>query len=139
MPVLSEYYTYWIFQTLAMLLTAAVIPRLRITSLFGAIAIVACLGFVNSTIWDAALFFSVPSSFTMQALILLLSNGLLFWVLVKILPGIEVQGVVAALAAPVVFTVLSLLIDKYGKSIDWSMVFNIGLDWVEHLRRSAQP
>ena len=97
MGALSEYYSYWIMQTLAMLLTAALIPRLRITSIFGAIGIVACLGFVNSTVWDAALFFSVPSSFTMQAITLLLSNGVLFWILVKVLPGIEVRGVAAAL------------------------------------------
>lgn len=134
MGALSEYYSYWIMQTLAMLLTAALIPRLRITSIFGAIGIVACLGFVNSTVWDAALFFSVPSSFTMQAITLLLSNGVLFWILVKVLPGIEVRGVAAALVAPVVFTILSMLIDKYGKTIDWSTLFQSVITSIEHLK-----
>jgi hypothetical protein len=55
----------------------------------------------------------------MQALLLFLANGVLFWILVKILPGIEVQGVLPALAAPVVFTLTSLFIDHYLADVDW--------------------
>lgn len=109
---------YWGLQTVAMMLTALVIPRMKITSIFGALGIVLALGLVNATVWDTALFFSVPSSFSRHALTLLAANGLLFWVLVKMLPGIEIEGFAPALVAPVVFTALSLAISAYGRDLD---------------------
>jgi putative membrane protein len=110
---------YWIVQTAAMMLTALLIPNLRITSIFGALLVVFALGLVNATVWDAALFFQVPQAVTTQALVLLLANGAIFWVLVKILPGIEVDGVLPALVAPIVFTLISLLVSRHGRDIDW--------------------
>lgn len=109
---------YWGLQTVAMMLTALVIPRMRITSIFGALGIVLALGLVNATVWDTALFFSVPSSFSKQALTLLASNGIIFWVLVKLLPGIEIEGFAPAFVAPVVFTAISLAISTYGRDLD---------------------
>ena len=109
---------YWGLQTLAMMLTALVIPRMKITSIFGALGIVLALGLVNATVWDTALFFSVPSSFSRHALTLLAANGVLFWVLVKLLPGIEIEGFAPAFVAPVVFTALSLAISAYGRDLD---------------------
>jgi uncharacterized membrane protein YvlD (DUF360 family) len=109
---------YWGLQTVAMMLTALLIPRMKITSIFGALGIVLALGLVNATVWDTALFFSVPSSFSRHALTLLAANGLLFWVLVKLLPGIEIDGFAPALVAPVVFTALSLAISAYGRDLD---------------------
>lgn len=109
---------YWGLQTVAMMLTALVIPRMKITSIFGALGIVLALGLVNATVWDTALFFSVPSSFSRHALTLLVANGVLFWVLVKLLPGIEIEGFAPALVAPVVFTALSLAISAYGRDLD---------------------
>ena len=133
-----EYLSFWLLQTLAMLCTAALIPRLTITSLFGAFGTVACLAAVNATVWDAALFMSVPDSFTLHTLTLLLSNGLLFWLLVKILPGIEIQGVLVAIAAPVVFTVLSLHFHSYGSFVDWGGLFTDGLDSIQRLRATLR-
>jgi putative membrane protein len=111
-------------QSIAMALTALLIPKLRITGIFGALGTVVCLGLINATVWDAALFFNVPNSFTSQAVMLFLANGILFWVLVKILPGIEVDGVLPALIAPVVFTFCSLIVNEFGKDIDWAVVFD---------------
>jgi uncharacterized membrane protein YvlD (DUF360 family) len=109
---------YWGLQTVAMMLTALVIPRMKITSIFGALGIVLALGLVNATVWDTALFFSVPSSFSGHALTLLAANGVIFWVLVKMLPGIEIEGFAPAFVAPVVFTALSLAISSYGRDVD---------------------
>lgn len=110
---------YWICQAVTMFATTLVIPKLRITSIFGAFWIVMAIAFVNATVWDAALWFSLPESFTNQAVTLLLANGMIFWVLVKMLPGIEVDGLIPAIVAPVVFTVISLLIATYAKNLDW--------------------
>jgi uncharacterized membrane protein YvlD (DUF360 family) len=108
----------WALQTVAMALTALALPKLRITGILGAFGTVAALALVNTTIWDAGLFASLPGSFSVQALQLLGANGLLFWILVKLLPGIEVDGILPALAAPVVYTVLSVLISTYASDVD---------------------
>lgn len=110
---------YWVLQTLAMLLTAFLIPNLTITNPLGALLTVVALAFINSSIWDAALFLQVPDSITMHTAMLFLSNGLIFWILVKLLPGIECKGFLPALIAPVVFTLCSLVISKYLQHIDW--------------------
>ena len=120
--------TYWFLQTVAMMVTALLLPKLRITSPFGALATVIALAFVNSKLWDAALFFSVPDSFSTKTIMLLATNGCIFWVLVKLLPGIEIEGFLPALAAPVVFTVCSLVIDQYGSQVDWVRVLDFVID-----------
>jgi len=125
---------YWALQTIAMMLTAALIPRMRITSIFGALGIVLALALVNATVWDTALFFSVPASVSRQALTLLAANGVLFWVLVKLLPGIEIEGFAPAFVAPVVFTALSLAISAYGREIDVIELGKRGAEMVGVLR-----
>lgn len=132
--MLSEFFSYWVLQSVAMMLTAALIPRLTITGISGAFGTVLALALVNASVWDAALFFNVPDHLSAQAGLLFLANGVLFWILVKILPGIEVEGVLPALIAPVVFTVLSLIISHYGKDIDWPMVGSWLLQTIEQVR-----
>lgn len=114
-----ELANYWILQTLAMMLTVFLLPRLYMTNILGAIFTVVALSFINTSIWSATLFFSIPIEFTSHTAFLFVANGLIFWVLVKVLPGIEVEGFLPALAAPIVFTFCSYFGYQYGKDIDW--------------------
>lgn len=117
--------TYFVMQTFAMLLTCWLIPKLKVTSIFGAFFMVIALAFINANVWDLALFMKVPDEATYQMVVLFLTNGILFWLLVKILPGIEVQGFRPALIAPIIFTVASIIISYIAKEVDWSKT----LDW----------
>ena len=67
----------------------------------------------------------------MHVLLLVGINGLIFWVLVKLLPGIEVDGFLPALLAPVVFSVLNVLVFTYGRQIDWGAVFEFTVKFFE--------
>lgn len=122
--LISLNFNYWVLQTLAMLLTALLIPGLKVTSPLGAFGAVVALALVNAKLWDAALFFHIPDQLTTQVLLLLLANGAIFWIIVKLLPGIEVKGVIPALVAPVVFTVSSVIISTYLQDVDWAKVWN---------------
>lgn len=110
----------WLLQTVAMALTALAIPGLKITGPIGAFLAVAALAYLNTSFWDWALFLKLPDSFTLKAALLVLTNGLLFWVIVKLLPGIEVEGVVPALVAPIIFAILSVAVPIISGHIDWS-------------------
>ena len=132
--LLSISFSYLFLQTIGILLTALLIPKLKITSIFGAFLTVIALAILNTKVWDAALFFKIPDQFTMHALLLFLSNGILFWILVKALPGIEVEGIMPALVAPVVFTIISLLLDAYADQIDWAAVLDFLIKSLQALR-----
>lgn len=131
-------FAYWALQSVAMLITAILIPRLRITSIFGATGMVIALALVNAKLWDAALFLQIPNQFTYQAGLLLFSNGVIFWVLVKLLPGIEIDGFLPALAAPLVFTVSSLVIAQYAPMVDWEKLIHSGGDFIASVKTEVE-
>lgn len=120
----SEIVTHWFLQSLAMGLTAFLIPKLRVTSIFGALIAVFALALINATLWNPDLFFFIPNEWSYHVGSLLLANGLIFWLVVKLAPGIEVDGILPALIAPVVFTVLSVLINEYGTQVNWAELFS---------------
>jgi len=136
--LLSLNLSYWLLQTVAMIVTALLIPRLKITGPLGAFITVISLAFVNSKIWDAALFFQIPNTLSTHALFLFLTNGIIFWILVKLLPGIEVQGIMPALVAPVVFTACSMIIGEYASEIDWAKVLDVVINFLEGLKTYFQ-
>lgn len=135
--------SFWIIQTLAMMITAFLLPGLSVSGPLGALAAVIGLAFMNAHLWDAALFFSIPDTFTIHTLTLLVANGLLFWILVKVLPGIEISGCLPALVAPVIFTFLSIFLQNYAKDVDWKNVWKQGVAIVEsakdELKGSNKP
>ena len=131
-------FSYWLFQTLAMMATCFLIPKLKVTGPIAALATVLAIAFVNAHLWNTALFLSIPDSFTLQTAVLLIVNGLIFWVVVKVLPGIEVQGLLPAIAAPVVFTICSLVIQEYGSHVDWVKVCRRGAAVFEQAQRYLQ-
>ncbi|MBX7143127.1 MAG: phage holin family protein [Oligoflexia bacterium] len=136
--LLSIDFNYWILQTLAMMITAFLLPGLQVSGPIGALLTVVAMAFVNTKIWDAALFFAIPNHVSVQAVTLIIANGIIFWVLVKILPGIEVQGVLPALIAPVVFSICNILINQYGKDIDWQKATSVVLREVSEAKTTLQ-
>ncbi|MFO0417291.1 MAG: phage holin family protein [Pseudomonadota bacterium] len=125
-------------QTVAMALTALFIPNLRITSIFGPLLAVAALSLINTTVWNANLFSALPNSLSTQALTLLVANSLIFWGVVKILPGIESKGILPVLVAPIVFTVCSMAVPQIAKQIDWSSVRDQGTKIVSETKRYVE-
>jgi len=118
----------WFFQVIAMVITALMIPGLKITSILGPMLAVLALAFINTHLWSAALFFQFPDSLSYHAMLLLCANALVFWILVKILPGIEVKGIIPVFLAPVVFSLLSIFIEAYGATVNWP---RLGADILE--------
>ncbi len=128
-------FAYWILQAVAMIVTCALIPKLKLTSFFGPLLMVVALSFINATIWNAALFFQLPNTFTTEALLLIGANGLIFWILVKILPGIEVEGILPALIAPLVFSLCSMAISEVDKRTDWHKVSTEALNFLGEAKK----
>lgn len=111
--------SYWVIQTIAMAVTALLIPHLRITSIFGPILAVAALSGINFTVWSSDLFAAIPNTLSTQALTLFAVNGAIFWLVVKIIPGIESKGLLPALLAPIVFTTCSVFLPRVITQVNW--------------------
>lgn len=128
----------WILQTVAMLLTALFIPKLTIDGPIPAFVTVVALAFINAHVWSTALFFEIPDSATAQAVTLLVCNGVIFWIVVKLLPGIDCEGFLPALVAPVVFTGTMMIISRYGSDIDWVALGKMALDWISEFKQQLE-
>jgi len=115
---LRELANFFVLQVVAMFVITLLIPRLKITSIFGAVSIVGALAVVNSTLWDSSLFHAIPDFTSSKSLALIGVNGALFFILVKLLPGIEMKGILAAFLAPVAYTFATILIQTYATSFD---------------------
>ena len=113
-----------VFQSFAMVVTSALIPGLRVTGVVGPIGMVLGISALNMHYWDENLFFALPTGFDLQVFTLLLANGAIFFVLVKILPGIEIDGLMPALAGPVVFTACASLIHHYEIDANWRIILH---------------
>lgn len=113
---------YWLLQTIAMALTALFIPNLRINSILGPVLAVLALSSINCTLWSQSLFSTLPVTFSERTLTLLAINGAIFWIVVKLVPGIESKGILPVLIAPIVFTTCSVALPKIFSSVDWKVV-----------------
>ncbi len=128
---LSPGFTHWFIQLVAMILTVAVLPNLRLTKLSGAILLLGMLSLVNTYLWSAALFFQLPDTVSMNTGLLILINGGIFWVLVKLVPGVEMTGVAPAIAAPIIFSLANVVTKEYGPKIDWLALGTSVWDYLE--------
>ena len=131
--------TLFLLQTIAMVITSGIIPGLRITSLFGPLLMVAGITALNYYLWDRTLFEAIPNNFSSKAITLFFANGFFFWLLVKLLPGIEVDGFLPALAGPVVFTIVSLLVREHGAHINWEGLYMTIRDFIIQIKAQFLP
>lgn len=124
----------WGMQTVAMLLTAALLPGLKISNPLGALLMVVSIAVSNTLLWDAALFFAIPDTISSQTATLVLCNGILFLVLVKVLPWIETDRILPCLIAPLVFSMTNVAADRYGKDIPWGKVAQDGIEAIQRIK-----
>jgi putative membrane protein len=115
-------FKFWILQTVAFMLTCFMIPRLTVRGPFSAFLAVVVLAFVNAHYWNAAFFYAIPNTFAVGTLMLVFINGAIFFLVVKILPGIELRGLLPAILAPIVLSVMSMLVTFYGQDVDFGQL-----------------
>jgi len=113
-----EILNFFLLQSLALLAVCIILPGLKLDGILGIFLLVVSIGILNSSLWDSALFHALPESFSIHSATLVLINGALFWVLVKILPGIRIEGLLTALIAPLLYTALSIFIQVSFADVD---------------------
>jgi uncharacterized membrane protein YvlD (DUF360 family) len=123
-----------IIQTIAMSLTALLLPKLKITSIFGPLLTVISLATINILYWDVDLFLILPNTLNTKVLRLMFINGVLFWLIVKLLPGIEVEGIFTVFIAPIIFSILTLIVTQYAPLVPWEDILNNLLSFLSSIK-----
>lgn len=133
---MSQYILIWSLQSIAMLITAILLPRFTVDGPFSALKFVIALSLINTTLWSADLFSLIPNSFSAHTLTVIAANAFLFWALAKIMPGVNIDGFMPAIVGPLLFTVISGLTFTYGKDLDWGDLFRRAAGTIEETRDS---
>ena len=135
---LPLYPSYWIIQIVAIGFTALILPGLKVTNVLGPILLVLFLTITNAVVWDISLFMAIPTTISEQALLLMLWNGAIFWILVKLLPGIEVKGIVAPILAPLIFSISTSIAGQYATNIDWNNLIKETSETIQENKENFQ-
>jgi len=82
----------WIFNALALLAVAYLLPDIRVDSFISALIAALVLGLINTLLRPLLILLTLPVTVLTLGLFILVINGLLFWFAGSVLKGFEVNG-----------------------------------------------
>mgnify|MGYP001005253857 CR=1 FL=1 len=100
----------WILNAVALMAVAHLVPSIHVTSFFWALIAAFALGFVNTVIRPVLAILTLPVSVLTLGFFFLVLNGLLFWMVGKLLNGFTVDGFWAAVFGGLLYGLISWLL-----------------------------
>jgi putative membrane protein len=100
-------FVIWMLNAVALMAVAYLMPSITVTSFVSALIAAFALGFVNTLIRPILTLLTLPISLLTLGFFYLLINGLLFWMVGRLLNGFEVNGFWAAVLGGVLYGVIS--------------------------------
>jgi len=107
---MSRFIAHWLSVTLALALTAWILPGVHVDSLPALLAGGLVLGFVNAVVRPVLAFFSLPITLLTLGLFYLVVNGLAFALAAWLTPGFEVMSLGTAMLGALMVSVLSWIL-----------------------------
>lgn len=108
----------WILNAAALMAVAYFMPSIKVTSFVSALIAAFALGFVNTLIRPVLTLLTLPISVLTLGFFYLVLNGLLFWMVGKLLNGFTVDGLWAAVFGGLLYGLISwalAMIIPFGK------------------------
>ena len=108
----------WILNAVALMAVAYLMPTIHVTSFISALIAAFALGFVNTLIRPVLTLLTLPISVLTLGFFYLVLNGLLFWMVGKLLNGFTVDGFWAAVFGGLLYGLISwalAMIIPFGK------------------------
>jgi putative membrane protein len=109
----------WLINGLALALTAALVPGVRIKSAFGAAWGALAIGFVAFIIKPVVTLLSVPFLLLTLGLFYLVVLGFCFWLAGKFAPGFEVDGLFSGFLGAIVLAIVNWSASFFVASPTW--------------------
>lgn len=119
MTTLLSFIVTWFINALALGVTAALVPGVRIKSASGALLGALAIGFVAFLVKPVVTFLSLPFLVLTLGLFYLVILGFCFWLAGKVAPGFEVDGLLAGFLGGLVLAVVNWLASFFIASPAW--------------------
>lgn len=100
----------WVLNAVALMAVAYLMPSITVTNFFSALMAAFALGFVNTLIRPLLTLLTLPISVLTLGFFYLVLNGLLFWMVGKLLNGFSVDGFWAAVFGGLLYGLISWLL-----------------------------
>lgn len=100
-----------ILNTLALLATTYIVPDFEINYVASAIMAAVVIAIVNTIIRPILLFITAPINFLTLGLFSLVVNAFTLWLASLLVPGFQIESVIAAIAAVLVLSLLSVVLN----------------------------
>ena len=100
----------WVLNAVALMAVAYLMPQIKVTSIFSALIAAFALGAVNTLIRPVLTLLTLPISILTLGFFYLVINGLLFWMVGKMLDGFSVDGFWAAVFGGLLYGLISWLL-----------------------------
>ncbi len=108
----------WLLNAVALMAVAYLLPTIHVTNFLSALIAAFALGFVNTLIRPVLTLLTLPISVLTLGFFYLVLNGLLFWMVGKLLNGFSVDGFWAAVFGGLLYGLISwalAMIIPFGK------------------------
>jgi len=119
MNTIFAFLTTWLANGLALGLTAAIVPGVRIKSVAGAAWGALAIGFVAFLVKPVVTFLSLPLLLVTLGLFYFVVAGFCFWLAGKFAPDFEVDGLAAGLMGAIVLTIVNWVAGFFLTSVAW--------------------
>ena len=109
----------WVLNAVALMAVAYLMPQIKVTSFVSALIAAFALGAVNTLIRPVLTLLTLPISILTLGFFYLVINGLLFWMVGKLLNGFSVDGFWAAVFGGLLYGLISWLLSliiPFGKN-----------------------
>lgn len=100
----------WLLTTIALLLTAQIVPGFEVKNFVAAAIAAVVLGLVNAIVRPILVILTLPITLLTLGLFLLVINAFTIWLAGSITPGFIVTGFMPALLGSIVLAVISTLL-----------------------------
>jgi putative membrane protein len=107
---------HWLVSGLAVIITAYLLPGVRVTGFFAALVTALILGLINAFIRPLLILLTLPLNILTLGLFTLVINALLIMLAATIVPGFAVQGFWWALLFGVVLAIVNFALSPLLKS-----------------------
>ncbi len=105
----------WLISTLAIIVTAYVLPGVRVESFLTALVTAVVLGIINSVLKPILLLLTLPINVLTLGLLTFVINALLVLLAANLVPGFHVDGFWWALAFSIVLSLVNTLLGNLTK------------------------
>lgn len=110
---MTNYVVYWIVSALAVLMTAFLIPGIKVSGFFSAVFAAMLIAFVNTFIWPILIILTLPINLLTLGLFTFVVNGAVIKIAAAFLPGFEVNGWLSAIFGALAFSIINTLLHYF--------------------------